>query len=73
MGERGGVEAMQADGERVKVETSVLTDNIHTLEAYLLKLVGGDRDTLEGIRREFYGNSYAEEALADIERTVMTI
>lgn len=34
-----------------------MTDNIHTLEAYLLKLVGGDRDTLEGIRREFYGNS----------------
>ena len=64
----GGVEVMQAETETMKTETSILTDNIYILEAYLLKLVGGARDALEAIRREFYGTSYVEgEGLAEIE------
>jgi hypothetical protein len=64
----GGVEVMQADAETMKMETSILTDNIYILEAYLLRLVGGDRDALEGIRREFYDSLYVEgEGLAEIE------
>jgi hypothetical protein len=63
-----GVEALQADAEALKAETRVLTDNLYILEGYLLKLIGGDRDTLEAIRREFYGNLYVEgEGLAEIE------
>ena len=52
-----GVKAIQADAEALKAETRVLTDNLHVLERYLLKLIGGDRDILEAIRREFYGSS----------------
>ena len=64
----GGVEAMQADTEALKNETNVLTDNIYMLEAYLLRLVGGDKEALESIRREFYGGLYVEgEGLAEIE------
>ena len=54
----GGVEAMQADAEALKTETNVVTDNIYILEAYLLRLAGGDKDALESIRREFYGGLY---------------
>jgi hypothetical protein len=42
-----GVEATQADAEALKTETRVLTDNLYILEGYLLKLIGGDRDTLK--------------------------
>jgi hypothetical protein len=64
----GRVEVMQADTETMKMETSILTDNIYVLEAYLLKLVGGDRHALDGIRREFYGGLYIEgEGLAEID------
>jgi len=63
-----GVEAIQADAEALKTETRVLTDNLYILEGYLLKLIGGDRDTLEATRREFYGSLYVEgEGLAEIE------
>lgn len=63
-----GVKAIQADAEALKAETRVLTDNLHILEGYLLKLIGGDRVTLEAIRREFYGSLYVEgEGLAEIE------
>jgi hypothetical protein len=63
-----GVEVMQADAATMKTETSILTDNIYILEGYLLRLVGGDRDALEGIRRELYSNLYVEgEGLAEIE------
>jgi hypothetical protein len=64
----GRVEVMQADTETLKMETSFLTDNIYVLEAYLQKLVGGDRDALDRIRREFYGGLYVEgEGLAEID------
>jgi hypothetical protein len=64
----GEVEVMRTDAEAMKMETNTLTDNIYILEAYLLKLVGGDRDALEGIQRECYGSLYVEgEGLAEIE------
>lgn len=64
----GRGEVMQARIETMKMETSILTDNIYVLEAYLLKLVGGDRHALDGIRREFYGTLYVEgEGLAEID------
>ena len=37
---------------RADAETRVLTDSLYTLEGYLLKLIGGDRHTLEAIRKE---------------------
>lgn len=67
------VKAIQADAEALKTETRVLTDNLYILEGYLLKLIGGDRDTLEAIRREFYGSLYVEgEGLAEIEGLMRT-
>ena len=64
----GGVEGMQADIEILKRETADATDNILILEAYITKLAGGDRQTLEAIRQECYGGLYVEgEGLAEIE------
>ena len=52
----------------MKMETRVLTDRLYILKGYLLKLIGGDRHTLEAIRREFDGSLYVEgEGLAEIE------
>ena len=61
------VKAIQAYAEALKAEMRVLTDNLHILEGYLLKLIGGDRVTLDAIRREFCGSLYVEEGLAEIE------
>jgi len=52
---------------RWKKETEGLTDNIYILEAYLKKLVGGDREGLHAILMECYGSEYVEdEGLRDL-------
>ncbi len=64
----GGTQFMQEDAERLKTETGVLTDNIYILEAYLSNLAGGDRETMEAIRRDAYRALYIEgEGLEELE------
>jgi hypothetical protein len=64
----GGVEGMRADIEKWKVETDQWTDNIYCIETYLADLAGGDRETMEAIRRECYGTLYAEgEGLPELQ------
>ncbi|KAI9818042.1 MAG: hypothetical protein M1827_000666 [Pycnora praestabilis] len=61
--------------ERKKVETRELmleaqrwTDNVLILEGYVLEITGGDRETLERMREEFYGDDYVEgEGLKEIQ------
>ncbi|EEP77381.1 conserved hypothetical protein [Uncinocarpus reesii 1704] len=56
----GSVDMMGADITRWKGEAEMWTDNIYILEEYLKKLTGGDREILESLRREYYGEEYVE-------------
>ncbi|KAK2794123.1 hypothetical protein FQN52_009205 [Onygenales sp. PD_12] len=56
----GGVERKEADVKRWKGEAEMWTDNIYVLEEYLGKLAGGDRETVESVKRECYGEEYVE-------------
>lgn len=43
------------------------TDNIYILEEYLRKLANGDRQIIEGVLRECYGDEYVyEEGLCEL-------
>lgn len=51
----------------------MFTDSLYILVGYLLKPIGGDRRTLEAIRRESSGSLYVEgEGLAEIEGLMRT-
>lgn len=56
-----GVERKEADIRSCKAAAEMWTDNIYVLEGYLKKLTGGDREVLEAVRRECYGEEYVEE------------
>jgi hypothetical protein len=63
----GGIAGMIEASSNMKTETATLTDDIDILEGHLLKLVAGDKESLESIRRECYGAAYVVgERLADI-------
>ncbi len=46
--------------EGLKEKAERWTDNIYALETYVIQLAQGDRDALEGLRREHYGIDYVE-------------
>lgn len=68
-GQGGGtVERKEADIKRWKEETEMWTDDIYILEEYVRKLAGGDRETVDALKRECYGNEYVEgEGLRELE------
>lgn len=64
----GGVQRKKEEAEMWKQETMMWTDNIYILEEYLKKLAGGDRETVEAVQRECYGEEYMEgEGLRELE------
>ena len=46
--------------EEFKVKAERWTDNIYCLEEYLKEVTGGDREALERVRVECYGDEYVE-------------
>lgn len=63
-----GVESKEVDIGEWKDGAETWTDNIYVLEEYLKKLTGGDREILEAVRRECYGDEYVEgEGLRELE------
>lgn len=61
------VERMGEEIEEWKGMAGLWTDNIYVLEGYLGKLAGGDREVVEAVRRECYGDEYVEgEGLMEI-------
>ncbi|KAK2767561.1 hypothetical protein FQN54_003719 [Arachnomyces sp. PD_36] len=63
----GGMERMREEIGMWKGEVELWTDNIYMLEEYLKKLAGGDREVVEAIQRECYGDEYVEgEGLREI-------
>lgn len=59
-GEGKGVGEMKAEVGELKDQAGMWTDNVYILEEYLRKLAGGDREVVQGIQRECYGEEYVE-------------
>ncbi|PGH30978.1 hypothetical protein GX50_06251 [[Emmonsia] crescens] len=67
-GAGGGIEMKEKDIKTWKGETEMWTDNIYVLEEYLGKLAGGDREIMESVKRECYGQEYVEgEGLRELQ------
>jgi hypothetical protein len=59
-GEGKGVEQMREEMEESRQRALVWTDNIYVLEEYVRKLTGGDREVMQAVQRECYGDEYVE-------------
>lgn len=46
--------------EQFKEKAYRWTENVELLEGWLMKVVGGDRERVEGIKQMFYGDQYIE-------------
>lgn len=64
----GGVEGLKGDITKSKEETSLLVDNIDTVEGQLQTFLDGDKAAMEPFRASCYGALYVEgESLPEIE------
>ena len=64
----GGVEGLRADIAKLREETSLLVDNIDTIESQLQTIFNGETLPMDQIRRSCYGALYIEgEGLPEIE------
>jgi chromosome segregation ATPase len=64
----GGIKGLKADVTSWKGETSLLVDNIYTIEGQLQSTLDGDFGLMEIIRQECYGALYIEgQGLPEIE------
>ncbi|PGH27024.1 hypothetical protein AJ80_01209 [Polytolypa hystricis UAMH7299] len=62
------MEKKEMDVTRWKAEAELWTDNIYILEEYLGKLAGGDREVVESVKRECYGDEYVDgEGLRELQ------
>ncbi|KAI5307219.1 ph-response sensor protein [Ascosphaera pollenicola] len=57
----GGIGQKEDNIRRWKAETEMWTDNIYILEEYLNKLAGGDREVMDSVKRECYGDDFIED------------
>ncbi|KAL8825826.1 MAG: hypothetical protein Q9191_004173 [Dirinaria sp. TL-2023a] len=63
----GEVERKRKEVEDLKVKAERWTDNLLLLESYILKVMGGDREGMDELRRQVYGEEYVEgEGLAEL-------
>lgn len=61
-----GVKQVQEELAGFRQQTLQWTDNIYMLEEYLRKLAGGDRQIIEGVLRECYGDEYVDGGLCEL-------
>ncbi|PTU24194.1 hypothetical protein P175DRAFT_022776 [Aspergillus ochraceoroseus IBT 24754] len=67
-GEGKGIGRMRQEAVDSREKTLAWTDNIYVLEEYVRKLAGGDREVVEAVQRECYGEEYVEgEGLRELE------
>lgn len=59
-GDPGEVEKRRKEIKTLQGRAEMWTDNIGILEGYMLNLIGGDREKLDGMKRELYGDEYVE-------------
>lgn len=53
-------ETLRGEIARLKEEARLWTENVWVVEGYLARLAGGDREVVEAVRRECYGEMYGE-------------
>lgn len=64
----GGLKRKTEEIQAYRRDASLWTDNIYILEEYLGRLAGGDRELVDAVRRECYGEEYVEgEGLRELE------
>jgi Mnd1 family protein len=56
----GGLEIKKEEIKLWKQDAYIWTDNISILEQYLNRLAGGDRNTVEAVLKDCYGDEYVE-------------
>ncbi|KAL3430763.1 meiotic nuclear division protein 1 [Aspergillus tetrazonus] len=67
-GEGKSVGQMKDEMEESRQRAQMWTDNIYLLEEYVRKLTGGDRDVMQAVQRECYGDEYVEgEGLRELD------
>lgn len=67
-GAMGGIDQKEQNIQQFKRETETWTDNIYILEEYLKKLAGGDREIVESVQKECYGDEYVDgEGLRELQ------
>ena len=59
-GDPGVVEQKKREIKGLKAKAERWTDNIGIMEGQILESCGGDREKVDGIKREFYGMEYVE-------------
>ncbi|KAL4941845.1 hypothetical protein BDV06DRAFT_193705 [Aspergillus oleicola] len=59
-GEGKGVGQMREEIDECRERAQTWTDNIYVLEEYVRKLTGGDREVMQAVQRECYGDEYVE-------------
>ena len=59
-GDPGEVERRRKEVKALQTRAETWTDNIGILESYMLGLLGGNREGLDEMKREIYGDEYAE-------------
>lgn len=63
-----GIKEKTGDIATWKADTVMWTDNIYIMEQYLSTITCGDRDLIESVKRQCYGNEYVEgEGLRELE------
>ncbi|KAL2870404.1 putative GAJ protein [Aspergillus lucknowensis] len=66
-GEGKGVGLMREEVKEYRQRAQVWTDNIYVLEEFVRKLAGGDREIVQAVQRECYGEEYvAGEGLCEL-------
>ena len=59
-GDPGEVERRRKETKALQAMAETWTDNIGILESYMLGLLGGNREGLDEMKREIYGDEYVE-------------
>lgn len=60
VGEGKGIGQMREEIDEYRQRAQMWTDNIYILEEYVKKITGGDREILQAVQRECYGDEYVE-------------
>ncbi|KAL2818506.1 meiotic nuclear division protein 1 [Aspergillus cavernicola] len=70
-GEGKRVGQMREESEEYRQRAQIWTDNIYVLEEYVRKLASGDRETVQAVQRECYGEEYVEgEGLRELDWSI---
>ena len=59
-GDPGEVERRREEVKALQARAEMWTDNIGVLESYMLGLMVGDKERLDAMKRELYGDEYVE-------------